>query len=130
MKTKKNEGDRKNIFEILLEKNICFAVIDTQFRFSGDDLERYSREYFIILDKSDKEFAEYRFVKIKGFYDVFERKLNDDDILVLNKLIENKVLTKYKYSEKGRIYELKDNSFRDFYERKMNRIFNLNIFCC
>ena len=83
MNTKKTKG--KNIFEILFEKKICFAVCAFSNRCINIGLGVCSTDYIAIINQCDAELVEndFTFYQTDNYKQVFERKLSPDDVEVL-----------------------------------------------
>lgn len=122
MKTKKKKGERKNIFDVLFEKNICFAVCASSNRFIIEGLEKCSTDYTVIINRCDVESVkgDFTFYQTDDYKQVFERKLSQDDVEVFKKQIETFI--KVKHNEYGRVYELKGNSFKTSFDNNRRRI--------
>jgi len=125
MNTKKKK--KKSLFELLFEKNICFAVCAIFNHCINKRLEGCSIDYTIIINQSDVELLEsdYIFHPTDKYEQVFERKLSPNDMKVL-KLYQGRfeMLIRNKF---GRVYELKGNSFKDCFENNKRQIQNVNV---
>ena len=110
----------KNIFEKLDEKGICYAVGVAFFKFNPEDAEVYYKDYYIIAAAGDKE--QLQGLKFKDslddVYDVIERELNAEEVSLFKALHDDFI--KVKHDENGRIYELKNNSFKKYYHDVWN----------
>lgn len=105
----------KNIFETLNEKGICYAVGVALVEFKSKGAGLCDRDYYIIAATKDKK--QLRGLKFYDSqdtsYDVIERGLNAEEIRLFK---DNKNdFTKVKHDENGRVYELKNNSFKKYY---------------
>lgn len=132
MKTEKEKN--QTIFEILFEAKICFTVNVSIRTFKIKSVEENSRAYFIIVHESDlndiiingetskhsKEINKFIFYRTDEYPDVFERDLSDDDIIEFKKHM-NKFI-KVKHNKFGRVYELKNNSFKKLYDGIKNEV--------
>lgn len=104
---------RLTIFEQLSENNICFAVVVSQSQFT-DKSDLFDRDYFIII--SDKDRKKVRRLDFNQFQnsDVCERNLSEKEIREFKSKIND--FQKVIHNEHGRVYELKDNSFKEYFE--------------
>jgi hypothetical protein len=107
--TKKNE--KKPAFEILFESGICFAVCVASSKFINREVSAFSKDYFVIINKCDEELVkELTFYPTEGYKQVCQRSLSEDEIKIFRR---NKVkFIKVIHNEYGRIYELKEWSFK------------------
>ena len=106
----------KTLLERLEEKNICYSVLEYEV-FPGID----TREYYVIIDKSDELLAEDVAEEVLKSKDrnTCEIDLNSKDVSFF---LHN--IRKYKNvmtSRVGEVYELIDNSFKSHYD-KMEKI--------
>ena len=105
----------KNIFEKLDEKGICYAVGVALVTLKSKDAELYDRDYYIIAAAGDKEQLEglkFKDSKYKS-YNVIERGLNEEEVRLFKGLHDDFI--KVKHDKNGRVYELKNNSFKKYY---------------
>lgn len=117
--------EKKTIFEKLDEKNICYSVMVNLITSNLKSLEGNKKEYSLIIHCNDLEK-----VKSYGFYtsDVYKYIIYERDLLLhevarFKETIENFV--KVKHDKHGRVYELKNNSFKSMYEiLKQNKQWN------
>jgi len=121
MKSKKQKRVRrkvrKNIFEALFEKRICFAVCISSNSFAGGETQVCSAEYAVIINSCDAALIEkYPFCKAEGYEQILLRKLSDNEIQFFQTNQEKFV--KVKHNEYGRVYELKGNSFKAAFDRQ------------
>jgi len=109
------KGESPNIYDVLFEKNICFAVCISPIQFRCDDFDMFSKNYFVIINYCDAESIESDFIfyETETYRRVFERKLSDDDVKDFKKIIDKFV--KVKKNIYGCIYELRDNSFKTYF---------------
>lgn len=121
----KNNNIMKNIFEKLNEKGICYAVGVALVTLKSEDAELYDRDYYdrdyyIIAAAGDKE--QLLGLKFKDSlddnYDVIERDLNEEEVSLFKGLHDDFI--KVKHDENGRIYELKNKSFKKYYHNVWN----------
>ena len=104
----KNE---KTIFEVLFEKEICFAVSASLNR-----LDEGSRDYFLIVQEQDLKYLKnMNFERTDDYANVFERDLSADEIKEFKTNMDKFV--EVQHNQFGRVYELKNNSFKKLYER-------------
>lgn len=106
----------KDIFEKLNKKGICYAVCVALVEFKTEGSGLYDRDYFIIIAKADEEkVSGLRFIKnIRTSQDVLEYTLNKNEIKLF-KALQNDFV-KIVHNDKGRVYELKNRSFHEYYE--------------
>lgn len=108
----KNE---KTIFEVLFKKEICFAVIVSLNTFKGKGIDENSRDYFLIVHKQDmKDLKNMNFKRTNDYANVFERDLSVDEITEFKTNMDKFI--KVQHNQFGRIYELKNNSFKKLHE--------------
>ena len=105
----------KNIFETLKEKGICYAVGVALVAFRSKCAGLCDRDYYIIAATKDKK--QLRGLKFYDsqdkIHDVVERGLNAEEIRLFKELQNDFI--KVKHDENGRVYELKNNSFKKYY---------------
>jgi hypothetical protein len=106
----------KTIFEQLKEKNVCYSVIVSLITNNLTSIEGSKKEYSIIIHRKDLE-------KLKGlgFYAnrdykfvIYERDLDNNEVLKFKEIIEDFV--KVQHDKDGKVYELKNNSFKKMYD--------------
>lgn len=138
MKTEKEKNQNQTIFKVLFENEICFAVNVSIKTFKIKSVEENSRAYFIIVHESDlndvvidgkisehsKEINKFIFYRTDEYPDVFERDLSDDDIVEFKEYMSKFV--KVKHNKYGRVYELKNNSFKKLYDGIKNKVVTNN----
>ena len=105
----------KNIFKTLNEKGICYAVGVSlvEFKIKGSGL--CGRDYYIIAaNKDKKQLQGLKFNNTDNLnYGIIERELNAEEVRLF-KDSQNDYI-KVKHDESGRVYELKNNSFKKYY---------------
>ena len=107
--------EKKTIFEVLFEKKICFAVNVSLNTFKWKGIDENSRDYFLIIHKKDLEELENMGFEITNDYeDVYERDLSMNEIAEFKANQEKFV--KVQHNQFGRVYELKNNSFKNLHE--------------
>jgi hypothetical protein len=106
--------EEKTIFEELNEKNICYSVMVNLITSNLKSIKGNKKEFFIIIHRKDKS-------KVKGFYNtdnykhiIYERELIPQEVDRFKKTLCNFV--KVKHDADGRVYELKNNSFKEMYD--------------
>lgn len=107
--TKKIE--KKPVFDVLFENEICFAVCVATSKFINRDVAAFAKDYFIIINKCDEErVKELTFYPAEGYKQICLRSLSEDEIRAFRKNKDkfNKVI----HNEYGRVYELKGWSFK------------------
>ena len=136
-----NNVNRIIMINELIEKKICFAVIVSQSSFKLSHIDFGGKEYFIVISAHDVEKArslterdrvilnslekdedKQRYIKQKN--DSFVESLDSKDTFEyelegseeeLFKSMQEEMFNKISHSEDGRIYELKSNSFVDYF---------------
>lgn len=109
--TKKIE--KKPTFDILYESGICFAVCIATSKFINQEVAAFAKDYFIIINKCDEErVKELTFYPAEGYKQVCERNLSVDEIRIFR--TNKDKFVKVLHNEHGRVYELKDWSFKSF----------------
>jgi hypothetical protein len=111
---------KKLIFDKLFEKNICFAVcVAENWWVQGKRfVDELSRDYFIIVAEHDMVNAEgnpkggFTFNHCKSH--LLERELTKAEIIEFKGIMDKFI--KVKHNKDGRVYELKDESFKDHYK--------------
>lgn len=112
--TKKKE--KKPVFDALFEAGVCFAVCVASSKFINREVAAFAKDYFIIINKCDeKHFKEHTFYPAEGYKRVCLRSLAEDEIRIFRKNKDKFV--KIQSNEYGRVYELKEQSFKDSYDR-------------
>lgn len=107
--------EEKTIFEVLFEKEICFAVNVSLNTFKGKGIDENSRDYFLIVQKQDlKDLKGFGFNRTNDYQNVFERDLSVSEIAEFKTYMDKFV--KVQHNQFGRTYELKDNSFKKLHE--------------
>ena len=108
----KNE---KTIFEVLFEKEICFAVNISLNTFKGKGNDENSRDYFLIVQEQDlSDLKGMGFHRTHEYPNVFERDLSVTEISEFKSNMDKFV--KVQHNQFGRVYELKNNSFKKLHE--------------
>ena len=111
--TKKKE--KKPVFEALFQAGVCFAVCVASSKFINQEAAAFAKDYFIIINKCDeKHFKEHTFYPAEGYKQVCQRNLSADEIEVFRRN-KNKFV-RVKSNQDGRVYELKEHSFKDSYD--------------
>ena len=111
--TKKKE--KKLVFDTLFESCVCFAVCIANNSFINREVAAFSKDYFVIINKRDaKRVNEFTFYPTERYKQVCERNLSVDEIKVF-KMNKDKFV-KVRRNEYGRVYELKEQSFKAVYD--------------
>jgi len=118
----------KTIFEELNDNKICYSVCvsKTALRFGrGVGSSNYTdRDYFIVACSTEEYLKKetgkgdrfkFNFVKNENELNAIEYTLNDNEIDIF-KSIQNDFV-KVLHNSEGRVYELKGNSFKEYYKR-------------
>jgi len=103
----------RTIFQILNDKEICYAVGVNMNTFIGE-LDNCSRDYFIVIHEKDLACGIKGFHAAKGYRNICERTLSEKEIQEFKKDISKYILTMQ--NDSGRIYELTNNSFKAMYD--------------
>jgi predicted secreted protein len=106
-----------DIFVELLKKEIPFAVMISvnSFKVSSDYFSRY---YHILIHSNDTEkVKKYTFPLSRDMKGVCEHKLTTEQIEAFKKKME--MFEKVLHNKFGRIYELKGNSFKEYYKNQI-----------
>jgi len=107
--------EEKTIFEVLFEKEICFAVSVSLNSVKNKSIEANSRDYFLIVLKQDvKDLKNMGFHKTNDYQNVFERDLSANEISEFKDNMDKFI--KVQHNQFGRVYELKNNSFKKLHE--------------
>lgn len=111
--TKKKE--KKTVFSTLSECGVCFAVCVASSSFINREVAAFSKDYFVIINKCDaRRIKDFTFYPTEGYKQVSERNLSTDEIEVF-KMNKDKFV-KVRGNEHGRVYELKERSFKAAYD--------------
>ena len=111
--TKKKE--KKLVFDTLFESCVCFAVCIANNSFINREIAAFSKDYFVIINKCDeKRVKEFTFYPTEGYKQVCERNLSTDEIEVFRNNKDR--FTNVRRNEHGRVYELKEQSFKAVYD--------------
>lgn len=111
--TKKKE--KKTVFSTLSECGVCFAVCVASSSFINREVATFSKDYFVIINKCDaRRVKDFTFYLAEGYKQVCERNLSADEIEVF-KMNKDKFV-KVRGNEHGRVYELKERSFKAAYD--------------
>jgi hypothetical protein len=117
--TKKIE--KKPVFDVLFEKEICFAVCIAVNKFINRQITNSSKDYFVIINKCHALcINELTFYPSYGYNHICERSLTPEEIEIFKKDISKfeRVLS----NENGKIYELKDQPFKKGYDEIRKKI--------
>ncbi len=104
------------VFDILFENEICFAVCVATSKFINREVAAFAKDYFIIINKCDEErVIGLTFYPTDGYKQICQRSLSEDEIRIFRKN-KNRFI-KVLSSDDGRVYELKNWSFKVPYNR-------------
>jgi len=103
----------RTIFQILNDKEICYAVGVNMNTFIGE-LGNCSRDYFIIIHEKDLFYGIQGFHEDEDYRNICEHTLTEKEIQEFKKDISKYILTMQ--NDSGRIYELANNSFKAMYD--------------
>lgn len=105
--------------ESLINQNICFAVCVNMNSFVSAGEERSNKDYFILLHEEDaKKIRGYSYKVSKDYLNLKEKNMNDFQISEFKNKMN--LFEKVIHGKDGRVYELRDNSFRKMYEQLTN----------
>jgi len=104
---------RQSIFNYLTSKRICFSVCVSTKEANNASLDGNSKDYFILVKKDDirpKVKHRWQFKCSNDHCDVLQRDLNALEVCEFKGISElfNKVI----HAACGRVYELKESSFK------------------
>ncbi|MFA5761663.1 MAG: hypothetical protein WC877_07900 [Dehalococcoidales bacterium] len=105
----------KNVFEKMNEAGICYSVGVAMVWFKSKGSGISGKDFYIIAAKKDKTKLKnigLNFGDSKG-YDTIERTLNDNEISLFKSMQDDFI--KVTQNNDGRVYELKHNSFKKYY---------------
>jgi len=109
------------VFDILFENEICFAVCVATSKFINREVAAFAKDYFIIINKCDEERVKrLTFYPADGYKQICQRSLSEDEIRIFRKNKDKflKVLN----NDDGRVYELKNWSFKDPYNKTRQKL--------
>ena len=104
---------KSTIFEKLLMHNICYAVCVSLNSFKLNSIDEYSRDYFLVSSMDD-----YTVTHKLGFIvnkNIPQYELSGSEVQEFKNL-QNR-FTKVIHNNDGRVYELKDNSFKAYFNK-------------
>lgn len=113
----------KNIFKTLEERGICYAVGVSLVEFKAKGSGLCDREYYIIASKKDEsnlddlnfKKSEYQEEEERHFCrQIIERTLSQKEIRFFKDRQE--LFKKVHHNSYGRVYELKGNSFKSYFD--------------
>ena len=106
---------KKLVFDTLFESRVCFAVCIANNSFINREVAAFSKDYFVIINKCDaRRVNEFTFYPTERYKQVCERNLSADEIEVF-KMKKDKFVN-VRRNEYGRVYELKEQSFKAVYD--------------
>lgn len=107
--------NEKNAIKELDKKNICYSIGVSINSFKGKALEMNNKEYFLMILDKDKALIKEnkKFYGSKDYEQILMKDLNEVELDYFKKNSEK--YTKVQHDKDGRIYELKNNSFRRYY---------------
>ncbi len=112
----------ENIFEFLKQKDKCYCVTVAFIQFKSKGSGFSTRDYCINILKNDltkKEIKEFGFYNNnEGYEDVLIRNLSEIEISEFKRLQD--YFVKVIHNEHGRVYELKEKSFKEYYAKFKN----------
>lgn len=122
-------NNNSNIFNILIESNIPFAVCCANNHLKKDEETVYTPDYFVILLKKDSMLLTgIRGRKQNDKHNICEFNMNKKDVKLFLKLLHQQTFVMVKNSSDGMAYELSDKSlsFLDYHKNntKITKIKN------
>jgi hypothetical protein len=106
--------EKATIFEVLLKNKVCFAVSVSTSTFKNPMVRDCSKDYFIFALEDDfSRLKKHGFSLNKELSGICERDLSQKEIDEFKTLTDG--FTKVLHNKHGRVYELKDNSFKAKY---------------
>ena len=108
--------NKKTIFEVLNEKNICYSVVVSLVKHKMKSIEGSKKEYFIIVHRKDlRKLVGFDFYTSDVYkHIIYERDLCSEEIDKFKEISDSFV--KVQHDSNGRVYELKENSFKLMYD--------------
>lgn len=104
----------RNVFDVLLAKSICFSVVVALTTFRVRSVQDHNVDYFIIIHETDKPVLKgYKFYLSDNYNRVYEYTLSKKEIDFFKNNVN--MFKKIIHDKNGRVYELKNNSFKDKY---------------
>jgi hypothetical protein len=110
--------EKRSVFKELESANVCYAVGVAFMSLESNKFDYGSKDYYIMVHSDDvKKLSGFTFLKndSEGVH-IFEMSLSNDDLLEFKSLQEK--FKKVHSGDSGRVYELKTNSFKEYYELK------------
>lgn len=112
-----------NIFDVLFAEKICFAVYTNVKKYKRLRTDAWERDYYVVIHKIDylkfPRLLRCLFVKAEDYDDVFQYILFVAEEKAF-KEIKEEYFEKVFHEAEGRVYELKDNSFKKYWQE--NRV--------
>lgn len=102
------------IFEQLIEADICFSVGVNQSEFKIEGIDNNRKDYFILIMKEDN--PEFAYFHSSSNRRCLEYELSENDIIHFKSIQD--LFIKKVHNADGRIYELKNNSFSEYFNSK------------
>jgi hypothetical protein len=116
----------KSIFDTLFEKKICFAVIVSLVTFRCKSIQDNSKVYSVyILEPDLKKLKSFKFKKEERYPNLYEMDLHEITVDEFKRHMDKFV--KVQHCASGRVYELKNNSFKKMYESLVESKFDIAI---
>ena len=114
------DKQKNMLIKKLLSEKICFAVCVSIRTFKISSIEDMSRDYFLIAFKRDlKKIGEKIDEQDSEYSGIQQHDMNKHEILFFKQNINEFI--KIQHNELGRIYELKNNSFKKYYDSKKTK---------
>ena len=102
------------MIEKLLEVQTCFALVVSQSTFRVPHLDISGKDIFLIVAEKDTQTGFEKSQTIPGLY---EYDLNDEEYEDFRTNHSEK-FQKVQHSSEGRVYELKQNSFLEYFHKQ------------
>lgn len=115
-KIKQRDKKESDVFVYLIGNKIPFAVMISTNHFKGNSYY-CAREYHLLAHINDKpKLSKHSFSNNKDVKGVIEKKLSHAEIDSFKKKLE--LFEKTKHDNSGRIYELKQTPFKDYFKNQ------------
>lgn len=108
----------KEIIRKLIQNEICFSIGVSHQKLKNKGVDRVSNDYFAILSDKDQETAKENLFKRETGRDYYTRDLSQCCVKFFKKNTEKFKLIMT--GSEGRIYELKERSFKQYHEDLTN----------
>ena len=104
----------KEIIRKLIQEEICFSIGVSHQKLKNKGVDRVSNDYFAILSLKDQKVAQENLFKRETGRDYYTRDLSQCCVKFFKKNTEKFKLIMS--GSEGRIYELKEKSFKQYHQ--------------